>query len=164
MSTDTNLMQVEMVKRYFDGCSFADVDIMLETLHRDAVHWFLEPNRGSRPIYGGRDIAEYWVRIQRMIQAHWIVDNGISRGDQAVVEWAMFWKETPESDRIVTRGSEWYRFHDGKIIEIRSYHQQLSRDTGLRDWPYVASDYAAHGAEHSAVHAGIPAYNGMAST
>lgn len=146
--------QLDAVIRYYDGCSRADAALMLSTLHPDVVHYFLAPNRGSRPVAGATRLADYWRKVQQLIDAHWIVDRFVGDGTEAVVEWSMFWRDTPDGERLVTRGAEWYVFENGLIREIRSYHQQPTIDTGLDAFPYEDRAYAVHGRERSALHAG----------
>lgn len=143
------------ITRYYDGCSLADVEMMESTLHPDAVHYFLEPNPGCKPVYGGRGVAAYWARVQPEIAGHWIVDHIVSNGDEAVVEWSLFWTRDESSPRVVTRGSEWFVFEDGLIVEIRSYYQQLHRNTGLKSFGYEERGYAGLGQERSKNHAGV---------
>lgn len=51
----------------------------------------------------------------------------------------MFWAAGGTGDRIVTRGTEWFRFTLGLISELDSF-------------PYRQRGYSTLGAEHSAVH------------
>ena len=40
---------LDVVRRYYDGCSAGDVEEMRATLADDVVHYFLAPNVGSAP-------------------------------------------------------------------------------------------------------------------
>jgi hypothetical protein len=142
------------VCRYYDGCSQGDIDMMVSTLHADVVHYFLDPNPANVPITGAEVLAQFWVEIQARIDGHWLVDNLVGDDQEAVVEWSLFWSRNSASPRVVTRGSEWFAFKDGLIVEIRSYYQQLYRDTELRRFDYAGRGYAGHGREWSAIHAG----------
>jgi ketosteroid isomerase-like protein len=154
--TTAGTRHLDTIVRYYDGCSLGDIEMMTSTLHPEVVHYFLEPNPGSRPIEGAQHLAKYWRKVQKRIDGRWIVDHVVSDGSQeAVVEWSLFWRRDPESPRIVTRGSEWFDFTDGLIKEIRSYYQQLHRHTGLRGYPYGERGYSVSDSERSRVHAGL---------
>jgi ketosteroid isomerase-like protein len=143
-----------VVQRYYDGCSTADVDLMLTTLHPDVVHYFLAPNTGSAPVAGAEHLARYWRKVARPIEARWVVDHGIEAPGEAVIEWTMFWRPSGATTRIATRGAEWFTFTDGLIREIRSYYQQRPETTELEGFPYGPRGYSRPGAERSARHEG----------
>ena len=147
--------QLETVIRYYDGCSRGDIQMMMSALHPDVVHYFLTPNRGSRPVRGAENLASYWRHVQQLIDAHWLVDHAVIDQSEVVIEWSMFWKPELSSDRIVTRGSEWFQFTDDRIREIRAYYQQLPQTTQLDKFPYADRLYSLLGQERSAVHDGI---------
>jgi len=143
---------LETITRYYDGCSTGDVDMMRSTLTDDVVHYFLAPNPGSKPVTGGEHLARYWRKVHRLIDATWIVDHIIDGDDEAAIEWAMYWRPAGHIERIVTRGSEWFRFRDGLICQIRSYYQQRTQTSELDDFRYRDSGYSALHEERSAVH------------
>jgi len=142
----------ELITRYYDGCSSGDLELMGQTLHPEVVHWFAEGNVGSRAVHGGEHLARYWRKVARPIDARWVVDTICASGDQAVIEWSMFWTPAGTTDRHVTRGAEWFVRRDGLISEIRSYYQMRPADTGLDGFPYAEREYSVHGAERSPVH------------
>ena len=87
-----------------------------------------------------------------MLEARWVVDRLVADGDEAVIEWTMFWLPAPDAERIATRGAEWFVLRDGLIVEIRSYYQQRGHVTELEDFPYTQRGYSLVGSEASAVH------------
>jgi ketosteroid isomerase-like protein len=144
---------LEVIRRYYDGCSTGDVEAMCATLNEDVVHFFLAPNVGSAPVRGAEHLARYWRKVAAMIEARWVVDHCLAGEREAVIEWTMFWKPTGAAQRVATRGAEWFTFaEDGRIAEIRSYYQQRQETTGLDGFPYAARGYSTPGAEHSALH------------
>jgi ketosteroid isomerase-like protein len=146
--TDT----LALVRRYYDGCSAGDVDELLATLHPHVVHYFLSPNPGSTPVAGAEHLARYWRKAAGLIDARWVVDRMVADGDEAVIEWTMFWRPTAGADRIATRGAEWFVLADGLIAEIRSYYQQRDHTTELDGFPYPERGYSVIGREESSVH------------
>lgn len=143
---------LELVRRYYDGCSAGDAALIAATLHPAVEHFFLAPNQGSAPVRGAEHLARYWRKVQGMIEARWVVDHICSGEAQAVIEWTMFWRPQGRNDRIATRGAEWFAFEDGLIREIRSYYQMRPETSELDGFPYAARGYSVPGGEHSALH------------
>jgi ketosteroid isomerase-like protein len=136
----------ETIERYYAGCSAGDVDEMLATLDDDVVHWFLAPNTGSAPVRGGEHLARYWRKVAGLIRARWLVDHYLAGEDEAVIEWTMWWLPPGGTDRVATRGAEWFTFApDGRIAEIRSYYQQRPETTELDGFPYAERGYSVDG-------------------
>lgn len=138
---------LDTITRYYDGCSAGDVDAMTATLHPDVVHYFLAPNPGSAPVCGAEHLARYWRKVQRMLHATWLVDHCLEGEREAVIEWTMCWVPPDGSQRVATRGAEWFTFRGGLIHEIRSYYRQEPGGTGLDAFPYLARGYSAPGDE-----------------
>ena len=134
---------LEVVRRYYEGCSTGDVEGMRATLADDVVHYFLAPNVGSAPVRGGEHLARYWRKVTGMIDARWVVDHGLVGDGEAVIEWTMYWRPAGADARVATRGAEWFVFaDDGRIAEIRSYYQQRPETTELDGFPYAARGYS----------------------
>lgn len=148
------MTHLDVITRYYDGCSTGDVELMLGTLTEDVVHYFLAPNPASTSVCGGEHLARYWRKVHRLIDATWLVDHILQGESEAVIEWSMFWRPRGRSERIITRGAEWFRFRDGLISEIRSYYQQREQSTQLDAFPYAERGYSTTGQEHSLIHAG----------
>lgn len=142
----------DLLTRYYDGCTRGDLALMMETLHPDVVHWFLAPNVGSRPVRGSEHLARYWRKVQGLIDARWVVDHLCATPRQAVIEWTMFWRPSGASQRVATRGAEWFTLREGRIGEIRSYYQQRPQTSELEGFPYAERGYSHAGAERSALH------------
>ena len=133
---------LDTIRRYYDGCSTGDVALMLETLHSDVIHYFLAPNIGSAPVAGAEHLARYWRKVTGHIDATWAVDHIVADGDEAVIEWTMFWTPQGQDTAVATRGSEWFRFDGALITEIRSYYQQRPESTELDGFPYEQRGYS----------------------
>jgi hypothetical protein len=122
------------------------------TATADVVHYFLAPNVGSTPVRGGEHLGRYWRKVHGAIAPVWVVDHGIVQGEEAVIEWSMFWLPPGASDRVVTRGAEWFVLRDERIAEIRSYYRQQPSDSELDGFPYADRGYSVHDAVRSARH------------
>jgi len=141
-----------LLRRYYDACSNGDVEGMIGCFHPDVVHYFLAPNIGSRAVEGAEHLARYWRKVAARISAVWVVDKLVVDGDEAVIEWSLFWLPDGASERVVTRGAEWFVFADDRIREIRSYYNQQPDTTELDGYPYAALGYSLVGREASDIH------------
>jgi ketosteroid isomerase-like protein len=141
-----------LICRYYDGCSAGDVDLMLQTLHPDVVHWFLAPNSGSTAVQGGEHLARYWRKVTARLQARWVVDALCATPEQAVIEWTLWWLPEGATERVATRGAEWFTCADGLIQEIRSYYQMSALTSELDGFPYAERGYSVPGGERSTIH------------
>jgi hypothetical protein len=97
---------------------------------------------GSRPIFGRSHLTRYWRKVSALIDASWIVDHFVGDGDEGVVEWTIYWTPQGAADVVTTRGSEWFVFRDGRIVEIRSYYQQRDHDSELDGFDYASRGYS----------------------
>jgi ketosteroid isomerase-like protein len=131
-----------LITRYYDACSAGDLDELRATLHPDVVHYFLAPNVGSAPVRGGEHLTRYWRKVSENLDATWVVDHILEAEISAVIEWTMWWQPQGSSQRVATRGSEWFEFADGRIVEIRAYYQQLPSTTELEGFPYETRGYS----------------------
>jgi ketosteroid isomerase-like protein len=143
---------LSVIKRYYNGCTLGDLEMLCSTLHEDVVHYFLAPNIGTKPVSGREHLARYWRKVTSAIDARWVVDQAVTMDDQTVIEWTMFWRPTPEAERIATRGAEWFVFRDGVILEIRSYYQQHNDTTELDAFDYSKRGYSTLDTESSFIH------------
>ena len=127
---------LEVVRRYFDGCNSGDLDVLLGTLAPDVVHYFL-PQRFA-PIRGAEHLARHWRKYQRMLDPRWTIDHVIASGVEVVSEWSCLWTPPDTGRRVMMRGSEWYVLRAGRIAEIRAYLiDDPARDTELIGFPYA---------------------------
>lgn len=150
--------KVEIIRRYYDGCTSGSLALLHATLHEEVVHYFLAPNIGSAPVRGRAHLSNYWRKVARMIDARWVVERAVGQGDETVIEWSMHWTPPgapePGAPRAITRGAEWFMFRDGLIAEIRSWYQQRPETTELEGFPYGPRGYSVAGREASDLHPG----------
>lgn len=141
-----------LIARYYDACSTGDAAGVVATVTDDVVHYFLAPNLATTPVAGGEHLGRYWRKVHAVFAPRWVVDHGITSGDESVIEWTMFWHPGPESERVATRGAEWFVMREGRIAEIRSYYRQEQASSELDGFPYAARGYSTAGAERSRIH------------
>ncbi|WP_335685481.1 nuclear transport factor 2 family protein [Sneathiella sp.] len=130
-----------IIRRYYEGCSTANYNLMMTTFDPDVVHYFVDHS----PVHGAEALANYWFKIGPKTKASWILDHVIVQEPEAVIEWSMPWTSPHEQKREVLRGTEWYMFKDDKITEIRSYHNnhylQNPKNRQLWEFPYEERGY-----------------------
>lgn len=143
---------LDLIRRYYDGCTSGSLEVLHDVLHPEVVHYFLAPNPGSAPVRGREHLARYWRKVARMIEARWVVESCVAEGGQAVIEWSMHWRPESAEARIVTRGAEWFVIEDGLIREIRSWYQQRPETTELAGFPYAERGYSVPGREAGGIH------------
>jgi ketosteroid isomerase-like protein len=137
MSDATN---VEVVLRYFDGCTSGDIDVLMSTLAPDVVHYFLPVIH--KPIRGAEHLSRYWRKFQRIYSPSWRHDHTIASGDEVVSEWSCLYTLAANQERMMFRGSEWYVMREGRITEVRAYYQyDETRDCELTGFPYGERGY-----------------------
>jgi ketosteroid isomerase-like protein len=134
--------QADVIRRYYAACSAGDAEGVAATMCEDVVHYFLAPNAGSAPVRGADHLGRYWRRVQGLIEATWRVDHAVSSGEETVIEWSMVWTPQGSSDRVITRGAEWFVFRGERIAEIRSYYRQEDGDSELDGFPYAQRGYS----------------------
>jgi ketosteroid isomerase-like protein len=106
------------VRSYYEALNTGDVERIARHFTDDAVHYYtrLGPHEGASAI--GENAR--WAIDN--LDGRWHYERGLADGDEAVIEWAMTWRDPKSGERRINRGTEWFRFCDGKIAEIRAYH------------------------------------------
>lgn len=138
--TATEAKNIEVVRRYFDGCNSGDLDVLLSTLAADVVHYFLPPR--FPPIKGADHLARHWRKFKTVLDPVWSIDHIIARGDEVVSEWSCLWTPRETKRRVMMRGSEWYVMRDARIAEVRAYLiDDDTGDTELTGFPYAERRY-----------------------
>ncbi len=123
------------IEAYFRACSEGSPDDIASHFTDDAVVF----DTNHPPVRGAAAIGAFWAKVrERWDGAVWLVDTCVSDGDTAAIEWTMTGRG-PRGEFAV-RGSEHYRFADGRIDEIRQYwtFDRETLDTGLVDFPYAS--------------------------
>jgi len=120
MSTITATSLEATIRRYYDGCNLADIEMMTGTMAPDAVHYF-PAGAPQGPFRSARAIAEGWVAAVERLGSLWTIETLIvdAAKRQAVLEWT-HWKTKLG---VYLRGDEWFRLDEqGRITEIRAYY------------------------------------------
>ena len=137
---NTTTANIEVVRRYFDGCNSGDLDLLLSTLTPDVVHYFLPPQ--FPPIKGAEHLAKYWRKYKAVLNPIWSIDHIIAQGIEVVSEWSCIWTPRGTETRLMSRGSEWYVMRDARIAEVRAYFMADElRNTELAGFSYGDRGY-----------------------
>jgi ketosteroid isomerase-like protein len=138
--TPDEVRNIEVVRRYFDGCSSGNLDDLLSTLDTDVVHYFLPARLPT--IRGAEHLARHWRKYTLVLDPIWSIDHIVVQGNELVSEWSCVWTPAGSTRRLMLRGTEWYVLRDSRIAEIRAYLiYDETGDTGLADFPYAARGY-----------------------
>ena len=130
--------RLDHVRGYYDALDTGDADAIAAFFCDDAVHYYTRLG----PHEGGRTIAEHAAWAYANLEGRWTLEHGIDDGEEAVIEWVMTWRDPQSGDRRLDRGTEWFRFRDGKIAEVRAYHHS---DPKNRSGDLLGFDHAARG-------------------
>jgi len=114
----------ERVRAYYAALNGGDAAAVSSHFTDDAVHYYtrLGPHEGAKAI---GDLAALGVSS---IDAQWYIENLIEADDQVAIEWTMTWRDPKSGDKRLDRGTEWFRFRDGRIAEVRAYHHGGSKN------------------------------------
>jgi ketosteroid isomerase-like protein len=109
---------LDHVRSYYEALNTGDPQAVAEHFTDDAVHYYTRLG----PHEGAQTIGEHTKWAVENLEGQWQIDNAIEDGEQAVIEWAMTWRDPKSGARRLDRGTEWFRFRDGRICEVRAYH------------------------------------------
>ncbi len=130
-----------VIETYYHGCNTADTGLMISTFTDDVVHYFVDHS----PVRGAAALANYWAKVGPATQAHWQVEHALIAEPEGVIEWSMRWVPVQTGAAEVLHGTEWFVFRDGRIAEIRSYHNnfylQSPQNRALHDFDYAGRGY-----------------------
>lgn len=116
---ESEARNIEVVRKYFEGCNSGDIDQLMSTIAHDVTHYFLSSS--SSPIRGAAHLAEYWKSWKQDLDPVWAHDHLIARGDEVVAEWSVIFTPPGTQKRLMNRGTEWYVMRDSRILEVRAY-------------------------------------------
>jgi ketosteroid isomerase-like protein len=108
----------ERVRAYYDDLSSGDAAAVARHFTEDAIHYYTR----RAPHLGAAQIAENAAAAVRFLNAVWVLENLVADDEQAAIEWSMEFDHPTKKTRMLDRGTEWFRFRDGKICEVRAYH------------------------------------------
>ena len=109
--------KLDHIRSYYASLNTGDPDEVARHFTDDAVHYYTRLG----PHEGARTIGEHTKWAVENLDGQWHLYNGIEEGDQAVIEWAMTWRDPGSGERRLDRGTEWFLFRDGLIAEVRAY-------------------------------------------
>jgi ketosteroid isomerase-like protein len=115
---------LDVVRSYYQALNTGDPAAVAAHFTDDAVHYYTRLG----PHEGATTIGEHTHWAVNNIDGQWQIDNAIEDGEQAVIEWAMTWRDPDSGERRLDRGTEWFRFRDGRISEVRAYHHGNKRN------------------------------------
>ena len=129
---------LDHVRAYYDALNTGDPNEVASFFTEDAVHYYtrLGPHQGAESIGRHTQLA-----VER-IGGHWVMEHGIEDGTEAVIEWTMTWRDPTSGKPRLDRGTEWFRFRDGKICEVRAYHHSNEKN---RSGDLLGFDHAGRG-------------------
>lgn len=129
---------LEHVRAYYDALNTGDAEKVASFFTDDAVHYYTRMG----PHAGARTIGEHTRWAVENLQGRWVLENGIDDGEQAVIEWTMSWRDPKSGEPRLDRGTEWFRFRDGKICEVRAYFHSNEKN---RSGDLLGFDHAGRG-------------------
>jgi ketosteroid isomerase-like protein len=131
---------LDHVRGYYEALNTGDADAVAAFFTDDAVHYYTRRD----PHVGARAIADNAALGVNAIDGQWQLVNGIDDGEQAVIEWSMTWRHPESGERRLDRGTEWFRFRDGLICEVRAYFHSGPKN---RSGDLMGFDHAGRGHE-----------------
>lgn len=97
-----------------------------------------------KPIQGAQHLAKYWRKFKILLNPTWKIDHIVAQKDEVVSEWSCLWTPEGTDQRLMMRGSEWYRMREGRIAEVRAYFGYTDKaNTELTGFPYGSRGYLA---------------------
>jgi ketosteroid isomerase-like protein len=115
---------LDVVRSYYDALNTGDAEAVSRHFTEDATHYYTRLG----PHQGAKTIGDHTHWAVENIDGQWHIENAIEDGEQAVIEWTMTWRDPESGDRRLDRGTEWFRFRDGRICEVRAYHHGNKRN------------------------------------
>ena len=110
--------RLDHVRAYYEALNTGDPDRVASFFTDDAVHYYTRLG----PHEGARTIGEHTQMAVEHLEGRWTFEHGIEQGDEACIEWTMTWRDPKSGERRLDRGTEWFRFRDELICEVRAYH------------------------------------------
>jgi ketosteroid isomerase-like protein len=114
----------ERVRAYYDDLSSGDAAAVGRHFTEDAIHYYTR----RAPHLGAAQIAENAAAAVQFLDARWVLENLVADDEQAAIEWSMLFDHPTRKTRMLDRGSEFFRFRDGLISEVRAYYNERGGD------------------------------------
>ena len=108
----------ERVRAYYESLNTGDAAAVSAHFTDDATHYYtsLGPHEGAKTI---GDMTALGVST---IDAQWYIENLIEADGEVAIEWTMTSSDPKSGEPRLDRGTEWFRFRDDRIAEVRAYH------------------------------------------
>jgi ketosteroid isomerase-like protein len=112
------MSRLDHVRSYYEALNGGDAALIASHFTDDAVHYYtrLGPHETAETIGG------YAAWAVANIDGQWYLEQGIEGDGEVVIEWTMTWRDPGSGEKRLDRGTEWFRFRDGLICEVRAYH------------------------------------------
>ncbi|HLL87506.1 MAG TPA: nuclear transport factor 2 family protein [Thermoleophilaceae bacterium] len=130
--------RLDHVRAYYEALNTGDPERVASFFTDDAVHYYTRLG----PHDGARSIGEHTRLAVEHLEGRWTLEHGIEEGDEACIEWTMTWRDPESGERRLDRGTEWFRFRDDRICEVRAYHHSGPKN---RSGDLIGFDHAGRG-------------------
>jgi ketosteroid isomerase-like protein len=130
--------RLDHVRAYYEALNTGDPERVAAFFTGDAVHYYTRLG----PHEGARSIGEHTRLAVEHLEGRWTLEHGIEQGDEACIEWTMTWRDPESGERRLDRGTEWFRFSDDRICEVRAYHHSGPKN---RSGDLLGFDHAGRG-------------------
>jgi len=129
---------LDHIHSYYEALNTGDAERIAQHFTPDAVHYYtrMAPHRGARTI------GDHTRMAVETLAGRWYVENGIEQDDQACIEWTMTWRDPKSGEPRLDRGTEWFRFRDRRIAEVRAYFHSNHKN---RSGDLMGFDHAGRG-------------------
>jgi ketosteroid isomerase-like protein len=130
--------RLDHVRAYYEALNTGDPERVASFFTDDAVHYYTRLG----PHEGACTIGEHTKLAVEHLEGRWTFEHGIEQGDEACIEWTMTWRDPETGERRLDRGTEWFRFRDDLICEVRAYFHSGKRN---RSGDLIGFDHARRG-------------------
>ncbi|MFZ5881861.1 MAG: nuclear transport factor 2 family protein [Chloroflexota bacterium] len=118
---NTELENLEIVRRFNDALNAADLETMTSLLSEDTVFENTEPAPDGTRYSGKVEVRAFWEEFFRgSASAHIEAEETFAAGDRCIMRWVYRWRDPQGRDGHI-RGVDVYRLRDGLITEKLSY-------------------------------------------
>ena len=129
---------LDHIRSYYEALNTGDPRAVADHFTDDATHYYTRLG----PHEGARTIGEHTKMAVDHLEGRWTFEHGIEQGDEACIEWTMTWRDPRSGERRLDRGTEWFRFRDGRICEVRAYFHSGPKN---RSGDLLGFDHAGRG-------------------
>ena len=118
---NTELENLEIVRRFNDALNAADLETMTSLLSGDTVFENTDPAPDGTRYSGKVEVRAFWEEFFRgSASAHIEAEETFAAGDRCIMRWVYRWRDPQGHDGHI-RGVDVYRLRDGLITEKLSY-------------------------------------------